>query len=109
MKKVEQEKSEPIVIDGTIAFKITLTDDEVMVNWIPGRSEDLAATLITKQILSQVKSDMDKFKQAGLAKDPKVKIHFRERYNIIGKGISATQAVANDMIMTVMNMAKLPE
>lgn len=109
MKKVEQEKSEPIVIEGKIVFKITLTDDEVMVDWIPGRSEDLAATLITKQILEGAKVDMDKIKKSGLVKGNEVRLHFNGRYNTIQKGISATQTVANDMIMTVMNMAKLPE
>ena len=101
MKKEEQLPFEPIVIEGQLTYKITITEDEYFVESLPDRAGEIAAILVALRVSEKYKTDMQIAKDNKLIKT-KDKKHFNGRLDKLINSVQSLSAIANDMIMTVL-------
>ena len=61
-KKIEQESFEPFVIEASLKYKLTITENEYFLDYESTPANDLAGILIASKISEQLKKDIEVFK-----------------------------------------------
>lgn len=83
--KVEEEKgiseSNPLIIEGSLPYRIVITGDEYKVDYDFSVANELAAVMIARKITEQIKSDMELFKKMKVKQSPADKKHSESRYD----------------------------
>lgn len=61
-KETKKESFEPLVIEASVAYKLTITDEEYFLDYESTPANDLAGILIARKISEQLKKDIELFK-----------------------------------------------
>jgi hypothetical protein len=107
MKKKAEKPFEPIVIEGEIKFKLTLSEDGYGLESPPSPVNDLVHIMIARNISEGYKVDMGIMKNSPgyKALSTKEKEHFKTRYDKLIHSVKSLEYITGDMVQTAMAMS----
>jgi len=108
MKKVAEEKKpfEPIVIEGTIPYKLTITEEEYNIDYTPSIGHDFAAVLIARRITEGLVTDIERFKKMKTKLKQSDKVFMNTNYANLLKSSVSLGNISDQLLTEALEMSK---
>lgn len=100
---------QPIVLEGTLPYKVTILEDEYFVDYTPGLLNDLAAILVARKISDQLKLDIETFKKMKVKTSTADKKHMEGRYSKLIDSTFSLSTIADEILADALRQSQKKE